>query len=457
MKASSSKIAHSDSKSGHKNVSYNSRFNVYAVNVMRNGQAFQAYTDSLESAIEIRDKVYDFFKENKRLPTKEELNIKRRDKLARPNSKDDRKNISYNSKLNVYAVTITRNCKTFLAYADSIEDALEIRDKVYDFFEENNRLPSKAEINVTRRDKNGRHSCETRRQTKLAQVNSKSGHKNISYVEQKRSFACVIMRDGKMFQAHFNTLEEAIEIRDKVYDFFEENKRLPSKEELDLKRRSYRSMKVKKTYEKVCLTCKSCGRRFWIKNDSTGLKRIEAFERRDNVCGYCDVSKSDFVFLDDDRYMSRSKSGERYISRIEHKNGRVSYLVKVIINNHNVTKRFKTMYQAVMFRDEMVNFIETYNRMPTEEEKFVDFKIQKSADKKLATSESLKDDDMKCISYAKAKNRYHVKLDRQNRTFQLYCKTLEEAINARRLALEMYETNGVLPTTNEFRAHLNNS
>ena len=57
MKASSSKIAHSDSKSGHKNVSYNSRFNVYAVNIMRNGQAFQAYTDSLESAIEIRDKV----------------------------------------------------------------------------------------------------------------------------------------------------------------------------------------------------------------------------------------------------------------------------------------------------------------------------------------------------------------------------------------------------------------
>ena len=153
MKASSSQVTQTNSNTGHKNISYNDKFNVYAVNIMRNGRAFQAYTDSLESAIEIRDKVYDFFKENNRLPSKEELNLKRRDKLSRPNSKDDRKNISYNRKLNAYAVTITRDCKTFLAYADSLEDALDIRDKVYDFFEENNRLPSKAEINVTRRDK----------------------------------------------------------------------------------------------------------------------------------------------------------------------------------------------------------------------------------------------------------------------------------------------------------------
>lgn len=423
MKASNDKIAHSDSKSGHKNVSYNSRFNVYAVNIMRNGRAFQAYTDSLESAIEIRDKVYDFFKENDRLPSKEELGIRRQPKQdkdgqnehAQSNQKSGHKNISYNTKFNVYVTTVTRNGKMFQANAKSLEDAIEIRDKVYDFFEENNRLPSKAEINVTRLD------CLN----KLAQSNSKSGHKNISWSELKRSFVCVIMRDGKMFQAHFDTLEEAIEIRDKVYDFFEENKRLPSKDELNLKRRANRSMKVKKTYEKVSRTCKSCGRQFAIKNDSTGLKIIEEFERRGNVCGYCHASKSDFVFSDDELYMTRNKSGERYISLIEHKNGRVSYLVKVIVNNHSVTKHLKTMDQAIMFRDEMVNFIETYNRMPTEEEKFVDFEIQKSKGKKLATSESLKDNDMKCISYHKTKNRYHVKLDRQNRTFQLYCKTLE--------------------------------
>ena len=455
MKASSSQVTQTNSNTGHKNISYNDKFNVYAVNIMRNGRAFQAYTDSLESAIEIRDKVYDFFKENNRLPSKEELNLKRRDKLSRPNSKDDRKNISYNRKLNAYAVTITRDCKTFLAYADSLEDALDIRDKVYDFFEENNRLPSKAEINVTRRDKDGKREYKTRRQNKLAQVNSKSGHKNISYSEQKRSFVCMIMRDGKMFNTHFDTLEEAIEIRDKVYDFFEENKRLPSKDELNLKRRANRSMKVKKTYEKVSRTCKSCGRQFAIKNDSTGLKIIEEFERRGNVCGYCHVSKSDFVFSDDERYMTRNKSGERYIRLLEHKNGKISYVVNIVINNHNVSKRFKTMGEAIEFRDKMVNFIETYNRMPTEEEKIIEFKIQKSGRKKLATSETLKDIDMKCISHDKDKNRYHVSVSRQNRTFQFYCKTLEEAVKVRRLALEMYETHGVLPTINEFRSYIN--
>lgn len=381
------------------------------------------------------------------------------DKIAKSNSNSNsnsgHKNISYNRKLNVYAVTITRDCKTFLSYADSLEDALDIRDKVYDFFEENNRIPSKAEINVTRRNNNGRRECKTRRQTKLAQTNSKSGHRNISYSEQKRSFVCIIMRDGKMFNAHFDTLEEAIEIRDKVYDFFEENKRLPSKDELNLKRRAKRSMKVKKTYEKVSRTCKSCGRQFAIKNDSTGLKIIEEFERRGNVCGYCHASKSDFVFSDDERYMTRNKSGERYIRLLEHKNGKISYVVNIVINNHNVSKRFKTMSEAVEFRDKMVNFIETYNRMPTEEEKIVEFKIQKSGRKKLATSETLKDIDMKCISRAKDKNRYHVSVSRRNRTFQVYCKTLEEAVKARRLALEMYETHGVLPTINEFRSYIN--
>lgn len=113
------------------------------------------------------------------------------------------------------------------------------------------------------------------------------------------------------------------------------------------------------------------------------------------------------------------------------------------------------MSEAVEFRDKMVNFIETYNRMPTEEEKIVEFKIQKSGRKKLATSETLKDIDMKCISRAKDKNRYHVSVSRRNRTFQVYCKTLEEAVKARRLALEMYETHGVLPTINEFRSYIN--
>lgn len=78
MKASSDKIAKSNSNSGHKNISYNNKFNVYAVNIMRNSQVFRAYTDSLECAIEIRDKVYDFFDDNDRLPSKEEMNITRR-------------------------------------------------------------------------------------------------------------------------------------------------------------------------------------------------------------------------------------------------------------------------------------------------------------------------------------------------------------------------------------------
>lgn len=290
--------------------------------------------------------------------------------------------------------------------------------------------------------------------SKIAQTNSKSGHKNITYVDRIKAYEVRIVRDGKIFHALTNSLEEAIEIRDKVYNFFEESKRLPSKEEMNITRRSNRSMKVEKTYEKVSRTCESCGRQLKCQIYKSGRKIAEAFEARGNICGYCEMSKDDFISSDDDRYMKRNKSGERYISLLEHKNGKVSYVVKIFINNHNVTKSFKTMTEAVEFRDEMLEFIETYNRMPTEEEKFAEFKIQTCGRKKLATSESLKDDDTKYISYVETKNRYHVKLSRQNRTFQFYCKTLEDAINVRRLVLEMYETNGILPTSTEFRSRV---
>ena len=42
-----------------------------------------------------------------------------------------------------------------------------------------------------------------------AQSNSKSGHKNISYNDEKRSYVVSIRRNGRRFIAHANTKDEA--------------------------------------------------------------------------------------------------------------------------------------------------------------------------------------------------------------------------------------------------------
>lgn len=71
--------------------------------------------------------------------------------------------------------------------------------------------------------------------TLKAQSNSKSGHRNISYDDAKRSYVVSIYHNGRYFRAYLDTLDEAIEIRNRANDFYEKNHFWPTKSELGLK------------------------------------------------------------------------------------------------------------------------------------------------------------------------------------------------------------------------------
>lgn len=68
--------------------------------------------------------------------------------------------------------------------------------------------------------------------TLKAQSNSKSGHKNIHYDETAHSYAVRIYRKHNLFVTYLDTLDEAIFVRDKVYDFYKKNGFLPKKSDL---------------------------------------------------------------------------------------------------------------------------------------------------------------------------------------------------------------------------------
>ena len=64
-----------------------------------------------------------------------------------------------------------------------------------------------------------------------------TGQKNITYREDLDDYFVQIFRDRKKFSQAFNTLEEAIDVRDQVLEFYDEFRRIPSSKELGLKRR----------------------------------------------------------------------------------------------------------------------------------------------------------------------------------------------------------------------------
>lgn len=66
---------------------------------------------------------------------------------------------------------------------------------------------------------------------------SNSGHKNITYREDLNDYFVQIVRKGKALQLSFNSLEEAIEIRDRALQFYEKFNRFPTRKELNLKKK----------------------------------------------------------------------------------------------------------------------------------------------------------------------------------------------------------------------------
>ena len=58
---------------------------------------------------------------------------------------------------------------------------------------------------------------------------SKTAHTNVIYREKTNDYLVSILRQGQGFYRAFNTIEEAIEIRDKVLDFYRKYSHLSTK------------------------------------------------------------------------------------------------------------------------------------------------------------------------------------------------------------------------------------
>lgn len=190
-------------------ISYHKDTDLWKVSIRRNGKRFNAYDTSLDKVLILRSKVETFISIYDRIPTYEEIDF------IPISKRSDNHNLYYSESTQSWNVTILRDNHKFKVYVDSLEEATEVRDKALEFYKLNSRLPSQKEIGfVNRRDR-------------------KLDMSNVTYHSSTKHYAIRIQRNNQLFRLSTKSLRDATQIRDKVLKFYDDNGRLPSKEEIN--------------------------------------------------------------------------------------------------------------------------------------------------------------------------------------------------------------------------------
>ena len=129
---------------GHKNVTYREDLDDYFVQILRNRKKFSQAFNTLEEAIDARDKAIQFYEEFRRLPAKE-LGLKRREH-RREDGRLRERYISLEKKYrkNPYRLSMTKHGVYFVKNFATLEEAIETRDKVLKFFKDYDRSTSES-------------------------------------------------------------------------------------------------------------------------------------------------------------------------------------------------------------------------------------------------------------------------------------------------------------------------
>lgn len=286
--------------------------------------------------------------------------------------------------------------------------------------------------------------------TLKAQSNSKSGHKNIHYDETAHSYVVRIYRKHNLFVTYLDTLDEAIFVRDKVYDFYKKNGFLPKKSDLDLKRRSRRVFKERIKKVKPRYVCRICNKTMRYKTQS----EIDGFERRGNVCGDCSPTDRGELSLKINQNRPNHLE-EKYIA-LSIRDTRTYYQVTIYKRRRSISKAFRSLSDAIVFRDQMLDFYKEHDRLPDDSELVSIFKIELY---NRPISNELKESNnsatgLKNITYHSTQNLYYVNIIRNRVKTATSFKTLEEAKLARKIILEEYDRSGIMLRAGEVRARM---
>lgn len=212
---------------GCKNITYREDLDDYFVQILRNHTQFNQSFNTLEDAIDARDKALKFHEDHGRLPAAKEIGLRRREH-RRKNAIGERY-ISLEKKYrkNPYRLSMTKHGVYFVKNFATLEEAIETRDKLLQFFKEFDRLPNLEEQGTLFDIK----FKSRRNHSDLKHAKSNTGLMNITFNRSFDRYQIQLTRNRTKFSEISHSLEEAIAIRDEALKFYEDHGRLPSKSE----------------------------------------------------------------------------------------------------------------------------------------------------------------------------------------------------------------------------------
>ena len=215
---------------GHKNITYREKLNDYFVQLLRNRKQFNQAFNTLEEAIEVRDKAIQFYEEFLRLPSAKELGLRRREHRRKSNRLNERYiSIEKKNRTRPYQLCVIKHGAYFSKNFATLEEAIEIRARLLQFFKEYDRLPSRKEqeelFGLKFKPRTHKHH------RKHTYSKSNTGQLHITFNKPYDRYQIQIVRQQQRFSAVSRSLEEAIAIRDEALKFYEDHGRLPSKSE----------------------------------------------------------------------------------------------------------------------------------------------------------------------------------------------------------------------------------
>ena len=260
--------------------------------------------------------------------------------------------------------------------------------------------------------------------------------KNISWNEKRQAYIVYICRFNEVFYKNAYSLEDAIDLRDKVLAFFEQYHRKPSNEELHLNRRKPRYIK---RVEPETVECSMCGNRI----DHYTSKERKTFFERSCKCGYCyRIASSDKEVMEDPdsmKHISFDKSTGRYIVQINRSNERFHL-------------RTDDLDEAKRVRNAVIQFRIDHDRLPNREEKIELFSMRTKSSNSSKFDLVFKD-STKHIS-KRGDGSYTIQIFRDCKFYRSSAPTLERAIEIRDQVLSYFNQFGVLPTSKQLTEYL---
>ena len=266
---------------------------------------------------------------------------------------------------------------------------------------------------------------------------------NLGFHKVRKIWTIKFIKHGERFEVTVPTLEEAIDLRDRVRDFIAAHDRIPKFEEVDVApRRRGPKPTPKQTYRYECSRCNRV-------TETQSKANYTNFVNADNICGMCRISDAIARNVSSDTPNKANKLGVRNISFDKRSN---RYNVSVARHGEMFSCAAKTLEEATSIKKSVLEFIDSNGRVSTNTEgaEMFGYTARNRSDLSKSSKSHSSSTSERHIAKDRCKDVYVVQISIAGRKFSMRIKNLEHAKILRNEVYDYYRTYGMSPKVEEF-------